>query len=184
MQYVTHETLTIRDVRGLLGIPSDKLTIFGNLNIKAIKPAVKEVSFLTEYEITAEPIKTGRAVTHIKFCWERKRDIGAQIAAVEELERSKVGRSARMNKIAVSTMGTSDFSQKGNSSESAIQISTPRLTSDIIQKGKEIAIKAGTGWDIYAIEQQFYDLASRKGQPDNFEGAWLGFVNKKVIQTP
>jgi plasmid replication initiation protein len=55
------------------------------------------VSFLTEYEITAEPVRTGRSVTHVKFSWQKKRDIGAQIAAVEEWERSTTGRKSRMH---------------------------------------------------------------------------------------
>jgi len=45
-------------------------------------------------------------------------------------------------------------------------------------------LEANTGWDIYAIEQQFYDYIRKKGQPESIEGAFLGFVKKKVTKKP
>ena len=61
LRYVSrYEVLSVAEVRGLLGVASGRLKAFGHLNDKAIRPAAKEVSFLTDYEITAEPIRRGR----------------------------------------------------------------------------------------------------------------------------
>jgi hypothetical protein len=192
MQYINHEILTVEEARGMLGVGNNKLLSFGHLNDKAIRPAMKEVSFLTEYEIIAEPIRTGRIVTHLKFSWEKKSDVGAQISAVEELERSRIGRKARMNQttenLSIEHFGTEKQTlplppakslNYNNSQKSDIYISTSAL-----EKAKELAVQAQTGWDIYAIEQQFFELAAKKGNPDNPDGAFLGFVKKKISQKP
>jgi len=60
----------------------------------------------------------------------------------------------------------------------------PKLTPAIFEKAKQIALEAGTGWDIYAIEQQYHEYSKKKGQPENPEGAFLGFVKKKVAKLP
>ena len=59
-----------------------------------------------------------------------------------------------------------------------------KLTPNILEKAKKITTKAGTGWDIYAIEQQFYEYMNKKGKPKNFEGAFIGFVKKKIGKLP
>lgn len=58
------------------------------------------------------------------------------------------------------------------------------LSPSIIEKGKQIASQSGNGWDIYAIVEQFKTFAQQKGLPDNVNGAFLGFVKKKVSNTP
>ena len=172
LQYISHETLTVEETRGMLGVGGNKLQAFGHLNDKAIRPALKEVSFLTEYEISAEPIRTGRVVTHVKFTWEKKIDVGAQIAAVEELERSKTGRKSRMEQQSLMLPLPSDT---GNSQKSDFYVSASAL-----EKARELVATSKTGWDIYVIEQQFYEHAAKKGKPENPDGAFIGFVKKKV----
>ncbi len=181
LKYIDYETVPLDDVRGLLGVATGKLTTYGNLNKYAIKPAVEEVSFLTEYDITTEPIKTGRAVTHLKISWQKKQDVGAQIAAVEELERSKIGRKARMQKRVETAELSPEFSQITNSSSS---LPTIFIDNTLVEKGKEIALQAGTGWDIYAIKREFQDFAKKKGMPNNIESAFIGFVKNKVKIAP
>jgi len=177
LQYIHYETVSIKEARGLLNVEKGKLSTFGNLNKYAIKPATEEVSFLTEYDVTAEPVKTGRAVTHVKFTWNKKSDIGSQIAAIEELERSKVGRKARMENRVESPTSNETFPKITNSSEI-------KISSGALEKAKEIAIAAGTGWDIYAIQDQYLEHAEKKGKPDNPDGAFIGFVKKKVQVRP
>ena len=58
------------------------------------------------------------------------------------------------------------------------------LSPAIFEKAKEIVRKAGNRWDIYAIEQQFCEFIKKKGQPENLEGAFLGFVKQKVKKPP
>ncbi len=57
-----------------------------------------------------------------------------------------------------------------------------KLSPAMIEQAKAIVRQAGTGWDLYAIEQQFYDYIRQKGNPSNLEGAFIGFVKKKVLE--
>jgi len=58
------------------------------------------------------------------------------------------------------------------------------LSPSILEKTKKMALEAGTGWDIYAIEQQFYEFINKKGQPERMEAAFIGFVKKKIVSSP
>lgn len=55
------------------------------------------------------------------------------------------------------------------------------LSPSIIEKGKQIALQSGASWDIYTIIEQFKAHALKNGMPDSIEGAFLGFVKKKMI---
>ncbi len=57
-----------------------------------------------------------------------------------------------------------------------------KLSPAMIEQAKAIVRQAGTGWDIYVIEHQFYDYIRQKGSPSNLEGAFIGFVKKKVLE--
>ena len=59
-----------------------------------------------------------------------------------------------------------------------------KLSPTVFEKAKQMALAAGTGWDIYAMEQQFYTFIKKKGAPESYEGAFLGFVKKKVAKPP
>ena len=59
-----------------------------------------------------------------------------------------------------------------------------RVSTNALEKAKIISLLAGTGWDIYTIEEQFYDFMKKKGEPDSVDGAFIGFVKKKVARTP
>ena len=63
-------------------------------------------------------------------------------------------------------------------------ISYNSLSTLVFEKAKQIIKEAGTGWDLYAIEQQFHEYSAKKGRPENIEGAFLGFVKKKVAKKP
>jgi len=64
------------------------------------------------------------------------------------------------------------------------QYNQTRLTPEIFEKANQIVQNTGNRWDIYAIEQQFYDYMRKKGMPENIEGAFIGFVKKKVSTLP
>lgn len=191
LQYIDYEILTLEETRALFGVGRNKLKSFGHFNDKALKPSVKEVSFLTEFEITVEPIRTGRAVTHIKFSWQKKTDIGAQIAAVEELERSKDGRKARMER-EVEGISTITPSQKSDSSigfshiggllpQSNNENNTLLVSNSAIEVAKEIILKSEKRLDLYALVQDFIESANETGfQPENVDGAFVGFVKKRI----
>lgn len=183
LQYIDYEVMPVAEVRGLLGVPVKKLKSFGHFNKYALQAAAAEVSYLTEYEIQAEPVRTGRNVTHIRFAWKRKTDLGAQIEAVEELERSKAGRKARMQgrvETVESDMGDAfDVLTSSQKTDFSLLIS-----ADAMELARKLAYDAGTGWDIYAIESQFVEYAQKKGLPDNPDGAFIGFVRNKVKKAP
>lgn len=193
LQFINSETLTVEETRALMGVGKHKLKSFGHLNDKALKPAIKEVSFLTEFEIKAEPIRTGRVISHIKFSWEKKTDIGSQIAAVEELQRPKVGRQERMEG-KVENLFTITSSQKSDSSLESGHISNflpkldftpPKITisGTAIEAAKKAILESGKRLDVYQLEQDFKDHAEKTGfKPENADGAFVNFVKKKVIE--
>jgi len=73
-----------------MGVPKGKLTSWSNLKLRAIDPAVAEVNALSDFMVEIHPIKTGRAVTHVKLRWWRK-DGDATGAAGRALQFSKSG---------------------------------------------------------------------------------------------
>ena len=184
LKHVKYELLSIDELRGLFAVPKGKLKPFGHLNKYAIQPAIKEVSFLSDFEIEAEPVKTGRSVTHIKFSWSRKTNIGKQISAVEELQRHKAGRKERMNND-VETVVDSDIQPltKGFAKLSDLVTQKLQVPVQALEEGKQLIIASGSRKDIYKIEQEFLEYATQN-PPKNPHGAFLGFVKTKIKQTP
>jgi hypothetical protein len=68
---------------------------FGELNLHVIKPAVSEVHALAPFGISVLPIKQGKKVVQIRVGWWAK-DTAALQDASNEMNRSKVGRNARL----------------------------------------------------------------------------------------
>jgi Initiator Replication protein len=192
LRHINYELLTIDEIRGIFGVPPKKLTTFGNLNVKAIKPATEEVSFLSEFEITAEPIRTGRAVTHVKFSWKLKEDIGQKVATVEELERPKLGRKERMQGTVAQVVGT-ELPESLPATDAprplgAILPPLPKANTrplqvpeDAMERAKTLLREAGARLDIYALESDFLIWAA-KSPPDNPGGAFIGFVKKRIAK--
>ncbi|MEM7568149.1 MAG: replication initiation protein, partial [Pseudomonadota bacterium] len=88
------ETFTLEDLRARLGVPDGKLTRWVHLRQKALEPAVAEVNHISPLEVTWTPVKTGRAVTGIRFGWTSK-DPERRQRAGEELGRGRLGRRTR-----------------------------------------------------------------------------------------
>jgi len=59
-----------------------------------------------------------------------------------------------------------------------------QLSTITLEKAQKIILGAGTRWDLYDIEQQFFEFIEKKGPPRRLEGAFLGFVKKKVERRP
>jgi hypothetical protein len=60
----------------------------------------------------------------------------------------------------------------------------PRISPSTLEKAQRIVLEAGTGWDFYALQEQF-TLSLQEGfKPDNVNGAFIAFVKKKVITAP
>ena len=72
-----------------------QLKAFGNFKQRALAPALKEVNLWAPFRLTIAYKKTGQRVTEIalSWCWKDKQ---GRKAAQAELEKSKIGRKARM----------------------------------------------------------------------------------------
>jgi plasmid replication initiation protein len=57
-----------------------------------------------------------------------------------------------------------------------------KLSTSAFETAKELAKDARTGWDVYAIEQQFHEYINKKGNPENLDSAFIGFVKKKILK--
>ena len=59
-----------------------------------------------------------------------------------------------------------------------------KVSSQALEKAKQLVVSANVRWDMYAIVDQFYSFIKSKGEPDNIDGAFIGFVKKKIVQPP
>ena len=92
LDHKVSQIFTIKELRGMLGVPEGKLSTWNNLNQMALKPAILEVNQLARFSIKAVPIKDGRHVDAVRISWETKPDVEP---VKEELRRPNVGRKAR-----------------------------------------------------------------------------------------
>ena len=156
------ETFPLPEFRDLLGVPKGKLNTFGGLKQRAIQPAIEEVNHRGMVQVDIEPVKTGRAVTHVRLQWWRAS--GDKIDdTVVELSHASVGRKAR---------------QKGT----VEQLHPPRLRDKLrrqtLDRAKEQLVLHRL--DIYAILEEWEEIAAKKGMPNNIDGAFIGYVKTAI----
>lgn len=89
------ESLSIQELREVLGVEDGKLTSYKNLNLRAIQPALTEVNAITDFQVSIEPQKKGRKVTGFLMGWNMKDEAG-KIEARKERDRPRVGRETRL----------------------------------------------------------------------------------------
>jgi plasmid replication initiation protein len=98
LKYQWQEIFTVAEFRELLGVPKGKLGTFGNLNARAIKPAIIEVNALADFGVSVEPLRHGgKEVLEIRMSWWKK-SVEELKMVYQELNYSKVGRRARVKK--------------------------------------------------------------------------------------
>lgn len=95
LKYKQAEMFTLDELRGLLGVPKDKLLRFPDFNKYALQPALREVNALSDHTIEVGVVKRGKRVAQLILTWmektpDQKRD------ALKEVERCSVGRAARI----------------------------------------------------------------------------------------
>jgi plasmid replication initiation protein len=90
-----HQEYTLDEFRELLGVPPGRYKAFGELNKHVIKPAVDEVNALAPFSVSVGPKKQGKKVVKVTVLWMPK-DSQALEEATAEMQRSKVGRRARI----------------------------------------------------------------------------------------
>ena len=61
---------------------------------------------------------------------------------------------------------------------------TETISASTYEKAKQLALGAGTDWDIRELERQFHAYATKKGRPSSPDKAFLGFVKRKIQKRP
>lgn len=92
----TSQIMTLDQIRTMLGVETHKYPRFSDLNKHILKPVVQELNALAPFNLTVLPIKTGKKVTHLRLGWWLK-DKNEVKEAWQELQRSKIGRKARIS---------------------------------------------------------------------------------------
>lgn len=95
-----YEELSVEGLRQLLGVDPGKLKEFKNLKLRALDPAVLEVNALSDFNVEIVPLRDGGLqrgkLKGFSLHWSKK--IPEEWRAVlDELDRSKVGRKARIS---------------------------------------------------------------------------------------
>ena len=146
---------TVSDLKDRLDI-AHKYKHFGDLNRRVLAPAAGEISKFSDIVLSYTQLRRGRSVYEIEFCVSRK------TAAHKDSEQKLL-----------------HLPDQVTSKEHIAKVSLGAL-----EKAKGLVMAARTGWDIYAIEHQFYVFMKKKGNPENIDGAFIGFVKKKVARSP
>ncbi|MBT9246501.1 replication initiation protein (plasmid) [Gemmobacter fulvus] len=178
LRWKASEKFTIEALRSILGVPKGKLTTWSNLKLRALDPAVREVSVLSDYIVEIDAIKTGRAVTHAELRWWRK-DGDATGAADRELQFSKVGRRQR---VAAKTEPVA-----------APPSAPPLRARPAWLDSRGAALRTETyetarlrfpGYDIYFVEGEWRSWASGKPPAEDADRAFLAFFRKFAEANP
>ena len=173
LTYRSSEKFSIDELRAILGVPDGKLASWSNLNLRALAPAVHEVSSLSDFIVELRPIKTGRRVTHVELKWWRK-DADGVGASARELQFSKVGRKARA----------------GGQDEAVVDPLRPR-PAHLERRGA--ALEADTyqtarlrhpGYDIYHVESEWRKWAEGKAEARDPDRAFLAFFSTFAKNNP
>jgi plasmid replication initiation protein len=92
----TWQAYSLDEFRDILGVLPGKYKTFGELNKHVLKPAVAEINALAPFNVNVLPVKKGKKVVEVRIGWWPKND-AEQKSAYQELNRSKVGRKARIS---------------------------------------------------------------------------------------
>ncbi|MFT3688485.1 replication initiation protein [Paenirhodobacter sp.] len=168
LRWKASERFTLDAIRGILGVPKGKLTSWSNLKLRAIDPAVQEVSALSDFMVEIEPIKTGRSVSHVEMRWWRK---SGETAADRALQFSKMGRKAR--------------------AETVLETPIPARPDWLARKGAalmtetyETARLRHPGYDIYFVESEWRAWTEGRAPARDPDRAYLAFFRRFAEENP
>lgn len=60
----------------------------------------------------------------------------------------------------------------------------PQISQDTLRRGAILVEEAGTGWDYQTIQEQFTCQLLEGFRPNNVNGAFIGFIKKKISAYP
>lgn len=95
LKYKNMDRFEVDELRRLLGVPDGKLVEYKTFKQKALSPAFKEVTGLSDFIVQYVEGKKGKKVTHIDISWWSK-EVDALIETEKELNRSNAGRAERL----------------------------------------------------------------------------------------
>jgi hypothetical protein len=99
LEFMWQEDFSLRDFRGLMGVPEDKLQRMPDLLRFCVKVAQDEVNGMADFKVKIDAIRKGGkirgTVTGFRVSWWRK-NADELKEAYQEINRSKVGRLARL----------------------------------------------------------------------------------------
>ena len=161
-RFIREQAFEVDELRDILVQPG-RLTSWINFRNKALDPAVREVSAMSDFHVSYDVRKQGRKITHVILKWRRK-DERAADAAQRELDQPRVGRQARI---------------EGRIED--IVETLPPLSSGIYERAKELFPR----YDVYAVETAWRTWAAKKNEPvQNPEGAFLNFFKRYAKENP
>ena len=182
LRWKSSEKFSLEALRGILGVPKGKLTSWSNLRMRAIEPAVAEVSELSDYVVEVSPVKTGRSVTHVEIRWWRK-DGAGQGEAERALQYASTGRRVRAQeraeKVVTPTPQTTVPQAPGLKPRPARIAGDPLRTETY-----ETARLRHPGYDIYFVESEWRAWAAGKGEAKDPDRAFLAFFKKFAEANP
>lgn len=97
LKHKTTEIFEVKELRELLGVPTEKLQRYNNFKNRALSLAVTEVNGLAEHGVAFHEVKKGKTVTHVELSWWKKSEEELR-AAYAELNQPRIGRNARLSK--------------------------------------------------------------------------------------
>jgi hypothetical protein len=72
----------------------------------------------------------------------------------------------------------------GDTQQSLALDDLPRLSRDTLRRAQKLVEDAGTGWDFGALHEQFTQQLMDGFRPEKVNGAFIGFVKKKIKTRP
>ncbi|GLT11388.1 replication initiation protein [Sulfitobacter sp. PR48] len=177
LRWRSSEKFTLDALRGVLGVPKGKLTSWSNLRMRAIDPAVEEVSALSDYMVEVAPIKTGRSVTHVELRWWRKD--GEATGKVERaLQFASPGRRARAEG------RTEEVEPAPAAAPKPRPAWLDRQGAALKTQTYETAKLRHPGYDIYHVEGEWRSWAQDKEPAADPDRAFLAFFRKFAEANP
>jgi len=176
LKYKASERFSIKELRGILGVPDGKLSTWSNLKNRAIDPSVSEVNELSDYIVEMSPIKTGRSVTHVEMKWWPK-DSNSKSITERELSFSKVGRKERAKERA------------GQGENFGVSLKPrpawlERMGTSLRTDTYETARLRYNGYDIYNVESEWRAWSKGKEPAKDPDRAFLAFFKKFAEANP
>ncbi len=165
-RFIREQAFEVDELRDILVQPG-RLTSWINFRNKALDPAIREVSAMSDYDVSYDVRKQGRKITHVILKWRRK-DEHAANATQRELDQPRVGRKARIEGTSEEIVGQSEYH-------------IPPLSTGIFERAKEMFPR----YDAYAVESAWREWAATKNEPvKNPEGAFLNFFKRYAKENP